>query len=93
MWLNPGKGWKGEISAERAVRELLEQFDEPTRLKNVQNGYRACYGLTPFQFGNDSDWRYFNHEELSSPLVVALRARYDQLRLASVADGQAGHRS
>lgn len=93
MWLNPGHGWVGEIPADRAVRELVAEFDEPVRLKNAQNGYKACYGLSPFQFGNDTDWRYFNHEELVEPLVVALRARYDQLRLSAVADGQLGHRT
>ena len=91
MWLNPGRGWVGEISPERAVRELVEQFDEPIRVKNAENGYRACYGLTPFQFGNDTDWKYFNHVGLMSPLVAALKAKYDQLRLHTVACGQAGH--
>jgi hypothetical protein len=76
MWLNPGRGWRGVISPERAIAELVDVFDEDIRIFNKKHDYEACLGLTPFQSGNDTDWRYFNNDELNESLAIRLAAKY-----------------
>ena len=79
MWLNPGHGWVGEISADRAVAELVKYFNNPLELFNAQYNWEAHYGNTTFQWGNRTDWRYFNHEALLQPLLAALIAEYGRM--------------
>jgi hypothetical protein len=76
MWLNPGRGWRGVISPERAIAELVDVFDEDIRIFNKKHDYEACLGLTPFQSGNTTDWRYFNNDELNEALAIRLAAKY-----------------
>ena len=76
MWLNPGRGWRGLISEDRAVAELVAEFDRPTYEFNKEHKWQACLGLTPFQWGNDNDWYHFNHNPLTQKLVAALGAAY-----------------
>ena len=82
MWLNPGRGWVGEIDPARAIRELVDEFDEPIRLKNAENDYKASYGNTTFQWGNRSDWDKFNYEQLADGLRVAMVNKYNALEAA-----------
>jgi len=75
LWLHPGQGWNGIISEERAVRELVDVFDEELRQANILHP-GSSYGMTPFQWGNRTDWGNFNHEPLTLKLVAALRVKY-----------------
>jgi len=60
MWLNPGQGWKGLISVDRAVDELMELWNDRLEAINKERSYKAHIGGTPFQGGNSSDWGKFD---------------------------------
>ena len=79
MWLNPGHGWRGVITPQRAVQELVDQFDEPTRVFDKKHGYKSTIGMTPFQWGDDGDWFYFNYNEITDNLANRLADKYAAL--------------
>lgn len=76
MWLNPGQGWNGVISKERAVAELIEYWEKPLEAKNKAENWQAHIGGTPFQGGNDSDWKGF---DLAGDPYRMLAAHYGRL--------------
>jgi hypothetical protein len=78
MWLNPGKGWNGEIPWSRAEDELIVLWDERWEIINRERNYEATIGVTPFQAGNDGDWGGFNYA--GSPLFSLAARQYARWR-------------